>query len=181
MAEKAVAPRQNTRNKSRSDLTAERCREMLDYSRVSGLLRWRVKRRPRIRPGDIAGCLTPYGYVSIGLFGFDYLAHHLAWLIVTGGFPTMDIDHRDGIGINNKWDNLRLATGSQNLCNQKLSVRSTTGLKGVSLFKRTGRHRATIQVDGIQKHLGYFDTAQEAYARYCEVAAELHGEFMRLE
>lgn len=91
----------------------------------------------------------------------------------------MDIDHKDGNPANNRWDNLREATDSQNLANSKLAKNNTSGAKGVWLEKATGRWNSYITVRGKRIYLGTYDTVAEAGAAY-EASARLHfGEFAR--
>lgn len=88
------------------------------------------------------------------------------------------VDHINGFGLDNRRCNLRVATHQQNLCNRGPTCRNQVGLKGVDI--RRGRYRAQIKVFGRKKHLGMFDTAEEAHAAYQAAARELHGEFARM-
>ena len=87
------------------------------------------------------------------------------------------VDHRDGNGLNNRRDNLRAATPSQNQYNQKAHANNTAGFKGVSFDKRIGKWSARIQVSKRGLWIGYFGTSEEAGAAYIEAAKRLHGEF----
>lgn len=82
--------------------------------------------------------------------------------------------------LDNRRANLRLATKSQNQMNRRIQRNNTSGFKGVHLFKRTGKFRAYIMVQGKEKHLGYFATAEEAHVAYVKAAVEIHGEFAQL-
>lgn len=88
-------------------------------------------------------------------------------------------DHINGNPLDNRRANLRLATRSQNNMNRKKSSRNKSGFKGVSLHKQNGKWVARIGKDGKYKHLGLFNTPEEAYAAYCEAAKDKdwHGEF----
>ncbi|MDR6393480.1 AP2 domain-containing protein [Paraburkholderia phenoliruptrix] len=87
------------------------------------------------------------------------------------------VDHIDGNRLNNQKANLRICTHAQNLRNQKRRRDNTTGYKGVTFDVKAGRFHAQIRNNGARKHLGHFDTAEEAHAAYCAAALELHGEF----
>lgn len=89
----------------------------------------------------------------------------------------LDVDHIDHNGINNRRHNMRLCTRSENLQNQRRRLDNTSGFKGVNFYKRTGRWRAYIMRDGKERHLGYFDTPEDAYAAYCSASKVLHGEY----
>lgn len=91
----------------------------------------------------------------------------------------MLVDHIDGNPLNNRKSNLRLATPAQNQYNRWISKANTSGFRGVSLHKSTGRWRATIRIDGKKVELGLFASAQEASAAYESEAKKHHGEFYR--
>ena len=91
----------------------------------------------------------------------------------------MEIDHIDGDGLNNRRDNLRVATKSQNQCNRRPLPTSTTGLKGVSPYKRCGTWHARISAGGKRICLGYYKTPVEAHAAYVAASKRLHGPFGR--
>lgn len=90
--------------------------------------------------------------------------------------PTTQVDHRDGDGLNCQRNNLRVATPSQNGMNRGPSICNTCGYKGVSWHKKSQKWRATLR----NKHLGLFDTKEEAAAAYDVAAFRLFGEFAYL-
>ena len=92
--------------------------------------------------------------------------------------PGMEVDHVDSDGLNCQRYNMRLATHSQNMMNQKKHSDNTTGFKGVS--KHRGKYRATIGENGVYHHVGYFPTAEEAAHAYDAAARQYHGEFASL-
>lgn len=91
--------------------------------------------------------------------------------------PTEYVDHIDGNGLNNRRENLRLASCSQNNRNTRKRSNNTSGYKGVSKVKNREKWIAQIFIDGTNKYLGRFDTPELAYQAYCEKAKELYGEF----
>jgi AP2 domain-containing protein/HNH endonuclease len=91
----------------------------------------------------------------------------------------VEVDHRDGDGLNNQRYNLRIATRSQNQANQPLGRNSTSGYKGVSWHKGTGKWRATIFVSGRQIALGLYDQAEDAARAYDLAAIEHFGPYAR--
>lgn len=86
-----------------------------------------------------------------------------------------DIDHVDRNKTNNSMSNLRLATRAENVINRDLIVSNTSGFTGVSKFK--GKYRAYITVNNKQKHLGVFDTPEEAYKSRVEAERKYYGDF----
>lgn len=168
-----------------SDITADYVRSILEYSPVTGLFAWRY-RCDVGRPwnaryvGALAGCKSKNGYLLISIKRTHYYAHRLAWLYMTGEWPPQQIDHIDGVRENNKWDNLRSATSSENACNKPKMPKNSSGYKGVGFHKSTGKWRAYICAPGHRHlHLGMFLTAETAYNAYCEAAKTLHGNFAR--
>ena len=89
------------------------------------------------------------------------------------------IDHIDLDGTNDRAINLRAATRSGNSVNRKAPRTNTSGVKGVSWYKRDGKWNAYARVGGVQKNLGYFDTLEEAAQARREFIMPFHGEFYR--
>jgi hypothetical protein len=123
-----------------------------------------------------AGYRDYRGYIFISVKDKRFLAHRLAWCYVYGEFPKDDIDHINCDRSDNRIENLRPATKTQNLANQP-RTRGEVNYKGVSLDKRNGRFLSRIRVNNKSFHIGSFDTAEEAHAAYCAKAVELFGEY----
>lgn len=87
------------------------------------------------------------------------------------------VDHRDGNGLNNRRDNLRVATPRENASNCRLYSSNTSNFKGVYWHNASGKWNAQIRVNNKRISLGYFDDPEEAHAAYCEAARKYHGEF----
>lgn len=126
--------------------------------------------------GSHPNCKDTAGYIMIRLMGRRYSAHRLAWLYVYGIFPTLWLDHKNTIKIDNWIDNLREATPSQNKCNQHLYSSSTTKLKGVS--KCGNKWKSSCSAEGKKHYLGLYDTPELASTAYLEFAKLHHGEFL---
>jgi hypothetical protein len=90
------------------------------------------------------------------------------------------VDHRDGDGLNNRRSsNLRIATRGQNAANAKLRADNTSGFKGVTLHRVSGKWQAYINANGRRHSLGYFETPEEAGAAYASAGPRAHGDFAR--
>lgn len=98
----------------RSELTQERLKMLVSYSPDTGEFVW-VNPLRSFERGKVAGTVMADGrYVMIKVSSIGFLGHILAWLYMTGEFPTVELDHEDGNGLNNKWLNIRPATRSRN-------------------------------------------------------------------
>jgi hypothetical protein len=91
------------------------------------------------------------------------------------------VDHKDGDGLNNKRDNLRIVTIAENNYNKSKSRRTLSSqYKGVSIDKRTNKWRVIIYYKYRKIHLGMFDDEIEAAKAYDEAAKELYGKYAKL-
>jgi hypothetical protein len=156
-------------------LTRARLRELLDYNEKTGEFCWR--QRTDVSADHIPG----QGRLFIRIDERLYAAHQLAWFYMTGRWCKPTIDHRDGDATNNRWNNLRRATRSQNSANRRRPVHNTSGYKGARLCRKSGKWRATIGRNGRTIHLGMYKTPQEAHEAYLKAARKLFGEFARAE
>jgi HNH endonuclease/AP2 domain len=164
----------------------DRCLQQSGYEnycitiRKRGFLRGSKRTGGRAKAGSIAGSSGHHrGYRYIKIDGKLYASSRLAFLYMTGEWPQHFVDHIDRCRNNDKWDNLRPATRSQNTANRKGINRS--GFKGVSWNIKNREWVAQIQVNGIKRRLGGFDNPSDAHARYIEAAREAFGEYACLE
>lgn len=145
---------------------------MLDYDRETGVFTWRTDRSSNAKAGDVAGYLDR-GRVKIRVGDKQLLAHRLAWLFVTGEWPTRHIDHFNGNPSDNKFKNLRDVSHAVNLQNQRRARSDNrSGLLGVQIKK--GRFTAVIRIAGTAKFLGAFDSAEEAHEVYLAAKRQMH-------
>lgn len=168
-------------NQSQPELSKVTLSEILHYDPNSGVFTWKVKPNRRIKIGDEAGSLTKQGYLKIKISGVDHKAHRLAWLYMTGEWPSNGIDHKDNVKTHNWFANLRPATQSQNMANCGAHRNNSTGFKGVSYHSQSGKWTARIRHNGIRHNLGIFKTPEIAFAAYCKAAKKYHGEFANVD
>lgn len=149
----------------------------LAYDPLSGAFTWKVRRSQKCKVGLPAGSVTVKGYVAIQIAGKSIAAHRLAWMFMTGEFPDFDVDHINMIKSDNRWENLRLATSTQNKANSGKRSDTSNPYKGI---RRSGsRWRAVITRNGVSRSFGPFPTPEQAHAAYVRAAVELFGEFAR--
>jgi len=90
------------------------------------------------------------------------------------GFPKTD--HKDGNGLNNKRDNLRVCNSNQNQHNRRKHKTGSSKYKGVRLTP-TGKWQARIKFHSKEIYIGSFDFEIDAAKAYDSKAKELFGEF----
>lgn len=156
--------------------TVEQLREMLHYNPETGILTWRKKRNHK---SVQAGCLNKNGYRYVVINKQRHQEHRVAWAIQYGEWPKDCIDHENMVRSDNRLANLREATVTENNRNRGPQSNNTTGFKGVTRDKNTGRYQARIRDNKKTFHLGCFDTAKEASEAYVSAAAIHHGTFGR--
>lgn len=150
-------------------LTAERAHELLRYEADTGRLFRRTARGER----EIVG-KTAAGYVQLMIDRRACLAHRVIWLLCTGHLPKGQIDHINGDRADNRSANLRDVSQYANMQNmRKQPAGASTGILGASISGH--RFRACIRIDGKFKHIGRYDTPEEAHAAYVAVK-RLHHE-----
>ena len=125
-----------------------------------------------------------YGYKQVCLRGCDGVVKHLRVhrLVAKAFIPNPNnlplVDHIDNDRGYNKITNLRWCTPHQNNCNQMISIKNTTGVKGITFDKRSGKWRTTIGYKGERILIGYFFNFEDAVTRRKAKAKELYGEFV---
>lgn len=160
-------------------LTLDRLHQLLKYDPETGNLIWQVTKSAKAPAGSIAGSVNAKGHVNLQIDKKMYAAHQLVFMYHFGYIPD-EIDHIDKIKTNNRIENLRECTSSQNKGNIGLLRSNTTGYRGVSFNKQSGKYHAQIKIHGVQTYLGRADTAEQAALIYNQAAKEHFGEFAYL-
>ena len=147
-------------------LTQERLKELLSYDPETGIFT-RIKQvSNKGLLGSVAGTNHRSGYRAIKIDYKQFNEHRLAWLYMTGAFPPKQIDHINRDKTDNRFANLRAATGSENQHNQGKYKSNKSGYKGVSYAKSRKKWYAQIKSNSVTKFLGRFHTVEEASAAY---------------
>ena len=90
------------------------------------------------------------------------------------------VDHKNNDRLDNNIKNLRFATHRENNRNRSLSSNNTSGIKGISWYKRDEKWSAHIKVNGKKIHIGYFENIQDAHKARQLKANELFGNFINI-
>ena len=116
------------------------------------------------------------GYLRIWFNCKLVKAHRLAYLIVTGKWPDGHMDHKNLVRDDNRWENLRVATQTEN--NRQRRGWSKSGYKGVYYDKKS--IVAKIRFNKKLIKLGKFPDEISAAKAYDEKVKELYGDFKKL-
>lgn len=146
-------------------LTQDSLKDLLHYDPDTGIFTWIVNRGGGARSGDTAGYsgeTRGKKYFRTEISGKAYLLHRLAYLYMTGKWPDNEIDHDDGNGLNNKWDNIGPATRVQNSKNMRKSISNKSGVTGVYLDKERNKWCVQINFEHRQIKLGRFEAFNDA-------------------
>lgn len=131
------------------------------------------------KSGLKAGCIDgSTGYVKVKCGGKMYYAHRIIWMMHKGQTNTT-IDHINGNPSDNRLENLREASKSQNQSNQKKSSKNTTGHKNVFFVPKLNRWRVRVQIDGKRTDFGYHDSVEAAVIASEQARNQIHKEFAR--
>lgn len=162
-------------------ITQEVLKEVLSYDPLSGVFIWvsPPKYHPRLK-GEIAGSKIKDSnsdsfYWRIKIDRFPYRRSSLALLYMEGQMPEL-VDHRDGNTLNDRYENLRAATVTQNNWNHKPHKKDSLLPAGVRKIN-SGNYQARIQHQGKLLSLGTFDNPSEASEVYEAFRKNNYGEF----
>ena len=153
--------------------------KLLRVDEETGNLYWKVNRKARIKAGDVAGHITKQGYIRVTVLSQRIFAHHIVWAIVNGRWAKDQIDHINGVKLDNRPCNLREATAADNSKNICISVRNTSGYKGVSWVPHLSKWKSELTVGGKRIYLGCHECKQRAAQVYEEAATKYFGEYKR--
>lgn len=129
--------------------------------------------------------LKPYkdkdGYLRIDLCNDSgkktFKVHRLVGMVFLGISDNQEIDHINGDPSDNRAENLRACSHTDNMRNRKKQKNNSTGYPGVSYDKRFGKYQAYIYLYGKKKHLGYYNTAEEAFLVRKNASLKHYGAF----
>lgn len=148
------------------------------FSYENGKLFWKIK-SGKGYIGKEAGSDDGKGkYLRVMLNGIRTAVHRVVFAMHHGYMPDF-VDHIDGDTKNNRIENLRASSKSQNGMNQGLSKANKTGCKGVYFDARKKKFGVRVRVNKKQKHFGWFDDIELAGLVASEARVKFHGQFAR--
>ena len=127
-----------------------------------------------------AGRVNLRGYRYVNVNYKSYLVHRVIFLMHHGYLPKY-VDHIDGNKTNNKIENLREATHSQNILNSKRSSRNKSGVKGVFWCDKRKRYLAKFEMNNKWYWAGSFKNIEDADLALRKLREKHQGEFARHE
>lgn len=152
-------------------ITAEELKQRVNYDPETGVFTWKMR---KCTVKNKVGVKQKAGYIVIRVNTICYYAHRLAWLYMTGEWPSDQIDHINSNRADNRWINLREADHTINAQNLKRArADNKVGLLGVVQIPNK-KFRARIWIQAKEKHLGYFHTPEEAHAAYLTAKRKYH-------
>ncbi len=149
------------------ELTLDLVNQLFEYR--DGDLYWKPSK---------AGTIDGSGYVQTGIRGKYFKNHRIIFLMHHGYLPDV-IDHVDGNRQNNRIENLREATRSENCYNSRIGSNNTSGAKGVSWVARFNKWRARLYANKTMIHIGYFDSFEKAEQAVIDARLKHHKQFAR--
>jgi len=125
--------------------------------------------------GKVVGSLSPRGYLRTQIDGVEYQLHRLIWKHYYGSDPLDEIDHCNQIKVDNRIENLREATRSQNAANRPVKKRDGSNVRGATYH--AGKWQSYCTINGHNTYLGRFSTPEEAHKAYVEAVQSSFKEF----
>ena len=162
---------------TKDKISHEELIQILNYDQDTGIFYWKVTHH-RIKKGDIAGSLSgDKKYIQIRIKRKLYYAHVLAYFYITKEWPVKVIDHIDGHGLNNSFNNLRSVTQKENSMNRVPNKNSKSGYKNIAWLDSLKKWRVKFKVNGKDIHIGVFDDLEMAKAIASEYRDKYHGKY----
>lgn len=156
------------------ELTQELVREWFEYREDGKLIH--KKAHGNVKVGTEAGTAHNHRYRRVGVLGKLYLSHRVIFLYHHGYLPKR-LDHINGVRTDNRIENLRECTQSQNIANAK--GRAVSGYKGV--HKSRGKWKAQIMVNYKCIYLGNYSDLETAAQVAAAAREHYFGEFANHE
>lgn len=154
-------------------IAQDRLHELFEYK--DGRLYRKKRMSQNTRVGDLVGSIGNHGYLTVCIKNTRYLVHRLVFAMHHGYMPK-NVDHIDGDRTNNRIENLREASDSENLCNSRVRSDNKSGLKNLCWNERRKCWIVSVTAQGkrIYKYIKDLELAE-----LCATMAreKFHGQF----
>lgn len=147
---------------------------LFDYR--DGVLYWKTSTSTKIKVGSKAGsfCKT-LKYCNVKINKHKYRTHRIIWKMLKGYDP-VELDHINRIKHDNRIENLREVTGSQNQYNKGASKNTKSGVKGLSFDTLSKKWRVRIYVEKKEMYFGMYEDFELA----CLVVSEAKSKYQSI-
>lgn len=143
-----------------------------------GLLLRKITTSNNAKAGSIVGCLNNNGYLVVRINDKLLYVHRIIYML-HNGISNGVVDHVDMNKLNNKIENLRLCSISQNLQNRTKTAANTSGYKNVYWCASEGKYKVQVTKNKHRYHGGTFDCVEEANKSAQHLRKVLHERFAR--
>ena len=157
-------------------ITKDYLHTIFDYK--DGNLYWKERRGGKIVEGSKAGGYNPSGYFNVEINYVKYRLHRIIFMWHHGYLPK-EVDHINGNKLDNRIENLRAATKSQNLRNTGIRKTNSSGYKNVTWRKDNKTWAVALRYNGKPLHIGFFKDLELAGLVAEEARNKYHGKFAK--
>lgn len=158
-------------------ITQDNIKKWFLYLPDQGIFIRKISMNTQAIEGTIAGARTKNGYILISVGLERIYAHRLAFFYMKGYWPET-VDHINRNKLDNRWENLREATYSEQGCNKVQDYKAMSGYKGVYYSRNKDfPWRVEIRKDNIIHRFGSYKTLEEANEVAIREREKLHKEF----
>lgn len=158
-------------------LTQEKLREILHYDPDSGAWTWIKPASYNVEVGQAAGTVSFYGYRIITINRKKYRSARLAHLYMTGSWPVFEADHENRCKLDDRWDNIRDLSRSENALNRDTQSNNESGTRGVHWDFDRSKWFVQVKKDNVTHFIGRYDDFDEAVSARDEAVKKIHGDF----
>lgn len=151
-------------------ITRDNLKEYINYNPETGQMIW-IKKKQGVKLGRDVGFINRggngYPYKKLNFENKIIALHRVIWFYMTGYLPDTKVQvyHIDKNSLNNKWDNLKLASRNEIGIKASISKNNKSGVTGVIWLKREKAWRSQIFINGELQYLGYYKDFFEAVCR----------------
>jgi hypothetical protein len=146
----------------------------LEYK--DGSLYWKNLVKGSRYNGRVAGVDNGKGYRQIRIAGKHIYAHRVIFFIHHGRWPKEQIDHINKDNTDNRIENLRECSRSQNHMNRKDKPGRDLP-RNVYLEPSTNKYRVVLRLNNVPMSFGCYKTVEQAKSVARQAREKYYGEF----